>query len=405
MAVGILTERIYMLIRSVRNIAGRCWFVFGVFGCSGAGVPQGDSLDVAAWELDPTFQIIASGLNSPRGLTVQNDGTILVAEAGIGGDGPCVLAGDGKPRCYGTTGAITEIHGREQRRVIDNLPSLATADQVVAIGPQDVVVDHGRAHIVTGLALDPAVRSDANGLGIVSPKLAMLIEAKPRPNGVWPFSIVSDIGAFETTNDPDQNDGGHIESNPVSLSPTKNGWLAVDAAGNALLRVARDGSTSLVTTFATRQAGNPPVRMESVPTAVVEAPDGTIYVGELTGFPFPRGAARVYRVARGGTPEVFATGFTNIIDIAIDNDGALLVLEIATNGLASGDLNGALWRVGSDHVPVSIVRQGLVAPSGVAVAKDGEIFVSNCGLCGPGKGSVIQVRGPTSQCSTNQLAP
>lgn len=61
---------------------------------------------------------------------------------------------------------------------------------------------------------------------------------------------------------------------------------------------------------------------------------GDYYVGQLTGFPFTVGAANVYRVPKeGGTPEVVASGFTHIVDLAFGPDGSLYVLEIARNGL------------------------------------------------------------------------
>lgn len=45
----------------------------------------------------------------------------------------------------------------------------------------------------------------------------------------------------------------------------------------------------------------------------------------MTGFPFPIGGARVYRVEEGEDPEIYADGFTNIIDIAFGKDGSLYV--------------------------------------------------------------------------------
>ncbi len=46
---------------------------------------------------------------------------------------------------------------------------------------------------------------------------------------------------------------------------------------------------------------------------------------------------------------MYADGFTNIIDLAFDDDGNLLVLEIAHNGLltafGNGDCTGALIKV------------------------------------------------------------
>ena len=48
-------------------------------------------------------------------------------------------------------------------------------------------------------------------------------------------------------------------------------------------------------------------------------PDGEYYVGQLTGGPFAVGIANVYRVPpEGGDPEVFESGFTNIVDIAVE---------------------------------------------------------------------------------------
>ena len=71
-------------------------------------------------------------------------------------------------------------------------------------------------------------------------------------------------------------------------------------------------------------------------------PDGAYYVGQLTGFPFPPGGASVFRIVPGEEPtgdtalwqgRLYASGFTNIIDVAFGPDGTLYVLEIAHDGL------------------------------------------------------------------------
>ncbi len=58
--------------------------------------------------------VIADGLNSPRGIDVTNDGTVYVAEAGVGGD-DCITGetpdGEGEV-CYGTSGQVTMIDRR-----------------------------------------------------------------------------------------------------------------------------------------------------------------------------------------------------------------------------------------------------------------------------------------------------
>src|SRR5690606_12626745 len=124
-------------------------------------------------------------------------------------------------------------------------------------------------------------------------------------------------------------------------------------------------------------------------TTVVRGPDGALYVGQLTGFPFPEGGARVYRVVPGQKPTVYASGFTNIIDIAFSGKD-LYVLEIAANGLLSGDPQGALIKVGKRNRHTTVLSEGLNMPGGLAI-RDGYAYVSNCSVC-PGQGSVLKTR-------------
>jgi sugar lactone lactonase YvrE len=125
-------------------------------------------------------------------------------------------------------------------------------------------------------------------------------------------------------------------------------------------------------------------------------PDGNYYVGQLTGIPTPVGGANVYRVpASGGTPEVFAAGFTCIIDIAFGPDGSLYVIEITKNGLleafVSGDWTGALIRVAPDGTRTEIASEGLFAPGGVALGADGAFYVTNNSIFS-GTGEVLKIR-------------
>ena len=112
-------------------------------------------------------------------------------------------------------------------------------------------------------------------------------------------------------------------------------------------------------------------------------------MGQLTGFPFPVGGANVYRVVPGQLPQVYASGFTNIIDLAFDEDGTLYVLEIFENGLLSGDPTGALIRVHGDGTQHVVMSDGLVTPGGLAL-RDGAAYVSNCGTCAGG-GEVLRI--------------
>jgi glucose/arabinose dehydrogenase len=119
--------------------------------------------------------------------------------------------------------------------------------------------------------------------------------------------------------------------------------------------------------------------MDAVPTSVAIGPDGAYYVSELTGFPFPVGEARIYRIEPGEAPEIYAEGFTNVIDIAFADDGSLLVLEIAKNSMLSGDPAGALIRLYPDGSRDTLIEEGLTSPTAVAIGDDGAVYISNNG--------------------------
>ena len=136
--------------------------------------------------------------------------------------------------------------------------------------------------------------------------------------------------------------------------------------------------------------------MDPVPTSVTVGPDGAYYVGELTGFPFPAGGASVFRVVPGEEPAVYATGFTNVIDVEFAPDGTLYVLEMAHVGLLNagpeGPPQGGLWMVpAGGGSPELILDEGLVMPGGMAVAEDGTIYVSTCTVCADA-GGVVSVQ-------------
>jgi sugar lactone lactonase YvrE len=193
--------------------------------------------------------------------------------------------------------------------------------------------------------------------------------------------VTADIRAWELDHDPDGAHSG--ESNPYAVLALPGERIAVDAAGNTLLRVGANDEISMLALFPAR------TMMDSVPTAVVMGPDGAYYVSELTGFPFPEGGARIYRVVPGQIPEIYAEGFTNIIDLAFAGDGSLLVLEIAAHGLLSGDPAGQLIRLNPDGSRDTLIDEGLYSPTAVAVGTDGGIYISNHGM-EPGIGEVLR---------------
>ncbi|QAY71495.1 ScyD/ScyE family protein [Xylanimonas protaetiae] len=332
---------------------------------------------------------VASGLDNPRGLTVAPDGTIYVAEAGRGGDAPCFEGPEGGSVCFGDSGAITRVRHGQQARVVTGLPSLGgQGDGAQAIGPSDVVVAHGRLAFTVGLGNPPATIAQLPPLA--AKRSASLLVQQGR--GV---SRVADLATYEATADPD---GAGPDTNPNSLVANGNGYVAVDAGGNSLLSVDPRGRVRTLATFPIRMVDAPPelglppgtqLPMDAVPTSVTRGPDGAYYVGQLTGFPFPNGGANVYRVVPGQAPTVYASGFTNVIDLGFGPDGRLYVLEITQNGLLSGDLSGALLRVGRNGTAQPVATPALTAPGGLTFDKRAA-YVSDCSVCA-GTGSVLRI--------------
>ncbi|GAA2610203.1 ScyD/ScyE family protein [Paractinoplanes durhamensis] len=334
---------------------------------------------------------VAVGLDNPRGLAFGPDGALYVAEAGRGGTGPCQKEGpEGGPVCFGRSGAVTRVsHGR-QKRILRGLPSLASPEGTEAGGVSDVAVDRrGTLWFTVGLGGNPDLRSQLKELAGMA-KLYKVGRHGP--------SAVADLGAFEKRANPDGVQPP--DTNPNSVAVVRDGQVVADAGGNSLVRVGSRGRVSTLAVFPQRMvpapAGIPggppegtPIPMQAVPTSVVQGPDGAYYVGELTGFPFVNGKARVWRVRPGHQPMVYATGFTNIIDLAFGPDHQLYVLEIAKNGLLSGDQTGALIRVDKHGKRKEVLSKGLTAPGGLAI-RGKSAFISNCSVC-KGTGTVLRV--------------
>jgi hypothetical protein len=322
---------------------------------------------------------IASGLNNPRGLALVTGRSYFVAEAGTGGSGPCQPGPLGRI-CVGLTGAVTQVTNGSLERLV-KLPSIASPDGSFAFGPHDVAIGHeGALWATIGLAGGPDYKA---GFGPKGGNLASLVKVSRSGR----MKVIADLLAYEQANNPD---GESVESDPYGILRREDSTIVTDAAANDLLKVGEHGRVSTLAVFPSRmvdfQGGKVP--MDAVPTTVVRGPDGAYYVGQLTGFPFPRHGARVFRVVPGEKPTVWARGFTNIIDIAF-HDGALYVLEIAHNSLATSSTPfGALLRLNPDGSK-TVLFKDLFFPTSLAFTGD-DAFVTNCGVC-PGGGEVLKI--------------
>lgn len=339
---------------------------------------------------------MSSGLRNPRGMDFGPDGALYVTEAGRGGRGPCILTSAGAMECLGSNGAVTRISQTNKEPLVRRLPSIAAHELSGdnAIGPSGISWHGDEAYFTVGLAADPALRADLGPKGSHMGK-AFRVTLGGRP------SEAADFVPFESTVNPD---GGLPDTNPNGIVALPGRQVVADAGGNSVLEVGPNGAISTLAVLPEGMAPAPPflglppgtqIPFQPVPTSVDVGPDGFLYVGQLTGFPFPVGGANVWRIPpNGGTPEVFRSGFTTIIDIEFAPDGSLYVLQISTDSLFIAPPSpGALIRVAPDGTRTTIAMDELSFPGGLAIASNGDIYVSNRGTSAHG-GEVLRIAAP-----------
>jgi hypothetical protein len=364
----------------VAALYGTTWDVPAAFAHAG---PHGGS-DTPPEPTGPSpFQLVAENLANPRDI-VLHCGDIYVVEGGTGGAGPCVDSYNGDYHdCYGATGAVVRIANGTVERVLTGLPSIAGPNKGFAGGASHLVFRDKKPFLSVAHYGEPERRAIFEA---ADPRFGKLIRIK---NAAGAWEIEANISAFEDANNPDGEPV--LETNPTGLLAVGNEFLAVDSGANTVLRVRHNGVVSLRYVFPVRpfpappELGLPPgttLPVQSVPHAIVEGPDGAAYVGEFTGFPMPKGGARILRFGANGAPTVYADGFTNIIDFDFDRAGNLYVLEMATNGLLSQDVTGAVIKVAVNGTRTVVASTGLAYPTALAVEDDGHILVANYGVSG-----------------------
>ena len=338
--------------------------------------------------------VIASGLDNPRHVAVAKHGDVYVAESGRGGNHATSKSCFDSPEgfaCTGATGAVTRIDRRGQRRIVTGLASFAPVSGNTAIGPHGIYADGHDVYFTNGgpteptregetVLRDPTLVSEEP----VSEKYGKLFKLR-RHGGI---REIADLWRFEYETNPDAALANpQVDSNPVDVYADDGRFHVADAGGNTVLRVGRFGGIRALAVFGNVPNPTPigPPGIQAVPTGVVKGPDGALYMSQLTGFPFLPGSASVYRIdPRTGARSVYASGFTNAIDLDFGRDGTLYVLEIDHDGLFpvtggpsnEGALHTVSWR-GKVNRQVALPAGTLTHPGGVAVGRRGDLYVTN----------------------------
>jgi hypothetical protein len=196
-----------------------------------------------------------------------------------------------------------------------------------------------------------------------------LVELDKETNRVKTFV---DLLTVELEQDPDGNP--NQQSNPVDMALGPDGTVYIANAGcNCLMTWSREAGLSVAVVWPFED-DNP------VPTALAFGPDGDLYVGFLTGFPFPAGGARIERWSGGELAQTYS-GLTAVTSLLVDDMGTIYAVETGLQG------PGRVVTVDADGA-ITPVAEGLAAPYGLVQAPDGRILVST-GAFGEQPGAVI----------------
>lgn len=363
-----------------------------------------------------SFSVVADSLDNVRGLNFAPDGSLYITESGVGGDGRCIPGPslEGLLSCAGTSGAVTRVKDGKQERVITGLPSIALRPTgSTGEGPQDIQFDRlGNPYLLIGYGGNPTISDFPKN----SPSWGQLYKVDLKTGSL---KSIADLAKYEFANNADGVDvldvSGEIASNPYAFTIKDDTAYIVDAAANNIWTVGLDGSDlKSLTVLPTQKITNPifpvpepgqvlppdappsgqtpqEIEIQSVPTGVTFGPDGAIYVSEYTGFPFPEGKARIFRIGVDGETTVYADGFTQLSDLAFDAESNLYALQYGNEPQWKGVSDGSLVQIAPDGTRTTLLSgNGLESATALTVSPDGAVYVSNKGDR-PGLGQVLRI--------------
>jgi hypothetical protein len=348
-----------------------------------------------------TVTPVASGLDNPRGVAVLPNGTLVVAEAGHGGD-VCLGEGGTLP-CYGKSSQISVIDPATggHTPIVSGLFSVLTPDGGGSVlGVSGLSVQGGRLLAAMGEnpAADPLASASCTGLAADCP--TVLATAREQAGQLLKatqggsFKLLAGVGLFDY-NFTAANPGGavfgeEVDANPYGVLAMPGGTYVADAGANTLDWVGNNGDISILHRFVVPDPPEP-FPTDGVPTCIAQGAGGLI-VADLAG--------RIWSVdgtnATLLSPQVNGRHFTGC---AADPDGNVYLVSIfAGDGFPTPATGEVVKLAANSDGAVSTIASGLNFPNMIAIGHDGQLFVSvnsvcpaTPGPCGPATGGVVKI--------------
>src|SRR5229473_189006 len=369
-------------------------------------VATGGVASATSWTITP----VLGGLNGPRGVAFDGQGSMYVAEAGNYiniAPGPFGVTHTGKVSKFTlSAGAATPAWATHFDSVYDS-----------AHGGPEVLGPAGVS------AMGSGCMKNSNGMREGCQVLVIVSLSRDGVNAVTPGLTFSQIGHLyrldgatgEPTDKSDVGDQQYAwasqhaslwkefpDSNPYGVLVTKDPatdairTFVVDAGANTLSEVMPDGTNRVIAFIP-----NDPVR-DSTPTCVTQGPDGALYVGTLdlvaNLFVLGPGQSHVYRIDPDThesfltAAHVWASGLTTVYGCAFDRSGNFWATEMFQPNPAGPP--GDLVRIPfSDPSSIEHIGLGSVpTPGGIAQGPDGSMYVAvGAPNTAPASGGVVKV--------------
>jgi glucose/arabinose dehydrogenase len=339
----------------------------------------GASARTHAW----TQSTVATGLDSPRALTLSPNGDLLVAEGGHGGD-VCRPSPFGD-QCIGLTSRITTVDP-----ATGSLTPLASGLFSSSLGMEGITGVDGIAAsggklyaTITGAHQQfdgwSCTNEPADCAAVVAAAKAQAGELEHVSNG-GTLEPVADVGGHDfdlTAADPTLSGEGP-NANPYGLTALPMGVWVADAGANLLDWIADDGSIHVSSRIPKNAPGGFPG--DGVPTCVAVM-RGNLYAADLSGRLWERGGS----FAPTQIPLAGAHHFTGCVSDGLDH---LYLVDMwgtpgppipAGPGSAAG--SGSVIEFDRKSGTATTIAAGLDFPNGIALAKDGSLYVSVGSTC------------------------
>ena len=372
-------------------------FIIAVTGCSDTTIAPDATKTASLGKPTGTGpfsgQVIATGLNNPRQMAFGPRGALFVTEAGLGAGNET----DGVQVGIGPTASVTMISQPAsahptQRRILTGLTSAGSqeGDEVEAIGPDGISFSSRGANGSMYLSYG----------GHTGPGLGLLVQYSLTGTP----TTIADVGTFSMGWTADHADlwEEFPDANPYGMLATQGHLYVVDAAANTLNEVMANGDVKVLAYFP-NYADLGGIR-DAVPTAVVQGPDGALYIGTLAlaeRFAIGSGQAIIYRVDPSQTnPDdldtilhvatPWGTGFDTITAMAMGSDGYLYATEMFGGAGFTGDVVRVPF--GNPDQKERFGEGQVTLPTGIA-AGPGGVYVSSFGSSTQaGQGQVVRFR-------------